>query len=122
MQRSNIFLAMAGTASEQAVGLGKLVLQLKGHGPQFTPSFAEAQRRLLGPAVFCAEGKTGSELNLLNTANLIIDLLKKSVNDHEFKKQCKKQAELRLGNQGGGQRIAEEITRLLILSKEKTLN
>ena len=59
---------------------------------------------------------------LLNTANLIIDLLKKSVNDHEFKKQCKKQAELRLGNQGGGQRIAEEITRLLILSKEKTLN
>lgn len=43
---------MAGTAAEQAVGLAKPVLQLPGQGPQFTASFAEAQRRLLGPQCF----------------------------------------------------------------------
>jgi len=45
---------MAGTAAEQAVGMAKPVLQLPGQGPQFTAGFAEAQRRLLGPTVFCA--------------------------------------------------------------------
>ena len=37
---------MAGTAAEQTVGLSKPVLQLVGQGPQFTKSFAEAQRRI----------------------------------------------------------------------------
>ena len=45
---------MAGTAAEQAIGLGKPVIQIEGKGPQFTKSFAEAQRRLLGKYVFCA--------------------------------------------------------------------
>ncbi|MEO0409211.1 MAG: hypothetical protein AAF289_17855, partial [Cyanobacteria bacterium P01_A01_bin.135] len=44
-------IAMAGTATEQVVGLGKPVLTLAGEGPQFTPAFAEAQTRLLGPSV-----------------------------------------------------------------------
>ena len=39
---------MAGTATEQFVGLGKPAIVLPGQGPQFTPSFAEAQTRLLG--------------------------------------------------------------------------
>jgi len=45
---------MAGTAAEQAIGLGKPVIPIEGKGPQFTKSFAEAQRRLLGKYVFCA--------------------------------------------------------------------
>jgi hypothetical protein len=57
---------MAGTAAEQAVGLAKPVLQLPGQGPQFTASFAEAQRRLLGPTVFCAPGDSGSQDNLFS--------------------------------------------------------
>jgi len=44
-------LATAGTATEQAVGLGKPVFTVPGVGPQFTDAFAEAQARLLGPSV-----------------------------------------------------------------------
>jgi uncharacterized protein (TIGR03492 family) len=44
-------IATAGTATEQAVGLGKPVFTVPGAGPQFTYAFAEAQQRLLGPSV-----------------------------------------------------------------------
>jgi uncharacterized protein (TIGR03492 family) len=44
-------IATAGTAAEQAVGLGKPVFTLPGPGPQFTYAFAEAQSRLLGPSI-----------------------------------------------------------------------
>jgi uncharacterized protein (TIGR03492 family) len=44
-------IAMAGTATEQFVGLGKPAVIVPGQGPQFTPVFAEAQSRLLGESV-----------------------------------------------------------------------
>ncbi|NEP61898.1 MAG: hypothetical protein F6K31_33940 [Symploca sp. SIO2G7] len=44
-------IAMAGTATEQFVGLGKPAIAIPGNGPQFTPAFAEAQTRLLGPSL-----------------------------------------------------------------------
>lgn len=44
-------IAMAGTATEQFVGLGKPAIIFPGNGPQFTPKFAEAQTRLLGRSV-----------------------------------------------------------------------
>lgn len=44
-------IATAGTATEQAVGLGKPVFTVPGAGPQFTYAFAEAQQRLLGPSI-----------------------------------------------------------------------
>ena len=49
--RAEVAIAMAGTATEQFVGLGKPVLTLSGAGPQFTAAFAEAQTRLLGSSV-----------------------------------------------------------------------
>lgn len=51
LQEAEAAIAMAGTATEQFVGLGKPVITLPGTGPQFTPAFAEAQTRLLGPSV-----------------------------------------------------------------------
>ncbi|MGP1382606.1 MAG: lipid-A-disaccharide synthase-related protein [Thainema sp.] len=51
LQQADFAIAMAGTATEQFVGLGKPALILPGTGPQFTPRFAEAQTRLLGPSV-----------------------------------------------------------------------
>jgi uncharacterized protein (TIGR03492 family) len=48
---ARLALAMAGTATEQVVGLGKPVLSVAGRGPQFTYGFAEAQTRLLGESV-----------------------------------------------------------------------
>ncbi len=48
---ADLAIAMAGTATEQFVGLGKPALTLPGQGPQFTPAFAEAQTRLLGSSI-----------------------------------------------------------------------
>jgi uncharacterized protein (TIGR03492 family) len=45
-------IAMAGTATEQLVGLGRPVFTLPGSGSQFTAAFAEAQSRLLGQSVY----------------------------------------------------------------------
>ncbi|MGB5973405.1 MAG: lipid-A-disaccharide synthase-related protein [Nodosilinea sp.] len=67
-------IATAGTATEQAVGLGKPVLTLPGLGPQFTYAFAEAQSRLLGPSVILLNqpAEAGSVLQacLANSARL----------------------------------------------------
>jgi len=51
----DLAIAMAGTATEQFVGLGKPAITIPGRGPQFTPTFAEAQSRLLGESVMLVE-------------------------------------------------------------------
>jgi uncharacterized protein (TIGR03492 family) len=51
LHQGDCAIAMAGTATEQFVGLGKPAIIIPGKGPQFTPSFAEAQTRLLGESV-----------------------------------------------------------------------
>ncbi len=48
---SDVAIAMAGTATEQFVGLGKPAITFPGEGPQFTEAFAEAQSRHLGESV-----------------------------------------------------------------------
>lgn len=52
---SDLLIAMAGTATEQAVGLGKPVVTIPGQGPQFTRRFARLQRQLLGESVLVVE-------------------------------------------------------------------
>jgi uncharacterized protein (TIGR03492 family) len=51
---ADLAIAMAGTATEQFVGLGKPAITIPGKGPQFTLAFAEAQSRLLGCSVTLA--------------------------------------------------------------------
>ncbi|MCY7334755.1 MAG: lipid-A-disaccharide synthase-related protein [Chamaesiphon sp.] len=51
MHKGDCAIAMAGTATEQFIGLGKPAFIIPGGGPQFTPGFAEAQTRLLGESV-----------------------------------------------------------------------
>ena len=113
LHSSDLLLSMAGTAAEQAVGLAKPVLQLPGHGPQFTVGFAEAQRRLLGPTVFCAESPVDGDDLLRDTANLAAALLERCVNDPNLRRDCREQARQRLGPHGGGRKMAELITKLL---------
>ncbi len=48
-------VGLAGTANEQAAGLGKPVVTFPGRGPQFTAEFARMQKRLLGEAVALTE-------------------------------------------------------------------
>ena len=113
LQSSDLVIGMAGTAVEQAVGLCRPVLQIPGGGPQFTAAFAEAQRRLLGPTVFCAPGEAGSMENLEGSAALCLDLLHRSRWDEELKRCCRDEAQRRLGNGGGGLRMANAISSLL---------
>lgn len=51
----DLVVGLAGTANEQAAGLGRPVVTFPGRGAQFTPRFAAAQKRLLGEAVELVE-------------------------------------------------------------------
>ena len=113
LQSNDAFISMAGTATEQAVGLAKPVIQLIGNGPQFTVAFAEAQRRLLGPTVFCVEGKPGHPNVLIQTARLTEVLLNRINQDDDFREECNNQASKRLGLAGGDKLIAKAIDNLL---------
>lgn len=107
--RSRVVVAMAGTASEQAAGLGIPVLQLAGRGPQFTAGFAEAQRRLLGPGVVCAPGPVGAEATLAASATLLQGLL----TDEDLRSRCRLEGDRRLGPGGGSDRLARAMLEAL---------
>lgn len=112
LNRAGLVLASAGTASEQAVGLGKPVLQLCGRGPQFTATFAEAQRRLLGPGVSCATGKPGSTAVLQATADLAAQHLAALADPKAgpaWKRQLAALGSERIGAPGGSAQIATAI-------------
>ena len=109
VQHSDLVLSMTGTAAEQAVGLGKPVLQLVGSGPQFTDNFAEAQRRLLGPSLFCAEGRSGSAEQREGTARLLAQLLGELQRDGALAERCHRNGLERIGAGGGTARMADAI-------------
>jgi len=112
LNRADLALASAGTASEQAVGLGKPVLQLCGRGPQFTVKFAEAQRRLLGPGVSCATGKPGSAAVLQATADLAaqhLAALADPTAGAAWRRQLAALGAERIGAAGGSAQIATAI-------------
>ena len=113
---AELVISMAGTASEQAVGLAKPVLQLAGRGPQFTESFAEAQRRLLGSGVHCASGAAGSQASLEATATLAATLLGQLADPAQaagLQHRLERLARERIGSAGGSERMAEAIMELL---------
>jgi len=113
VQHSDLVLSMTGTAAEQAVGLGKPVLQLVGSGPQFTDNFAEAQRRLLGPSVFCAEGRSGSAEQREATARLLAHLLGELQRDGALAERWHRNGLERIGAGGGTARIADAVVAAL---------
>jgi uncharacterized protein (TIGR03492 family) len=113
VQQCDLLLSMTGTAAEQAVGLGKPVLQLTGNGPQFTDGFAEAQRRLLGPGLACAAGAPGSEGQLRETAVLVEAQLQRLLNDPSWRNTLRTIGLERIGSGGGGARMAADLHALL---------
>lgn len=54
LQAADVVVGLAGTANEQAAGLGKPVVAFPGPGVQFGPRFMRAQRLLLGDALAVA--------------------------------------------------------------------
>jgi len=95
--KSRCCISMAGTAAEQAIGLGKPVIQIEGKGPQFTKSFAEAQRRLLGKYVFCACNYKNKNDQINQTIKLILKVIYLLKLNKNFIISCNKNAKQRLG-------------------------
>lgn len=95
IHRADLAIAMAGTATEQFVGLGKPAITIPGQGPQFTPKFAEAQTRLLGPSVTLVED---SEQTAIAIQNLL--------QDPDRLHLIAENGPRRLGEPGAAQRIA----------------
>lgn len=88
-------IAMAGTATEQFVGLGKPVIALSGKGPQFTPAFAEAQSRLLGPSLI-----------LVEQPDKVATVVQQLLNDPDWLHLIAENGYQRLGKSGAASRIA----------------
>jgi uncharacterized protein (TIGR03492 family) len=101
----NLVLGMAGTAVEQAVGLGKPVIQNSGKGPQFTYRFAEAQMRLLGSSTITIEDDDDKTVIYEKTALKIIEVLE----DKEFLAECINNGKQRIGESGASLKIARKI-------------
>lgn len=91
-------LATAGTATEQAVGLGKPVFTFPGLGPQFTAAFAEAQSRLLGPSIILVE-------NPAAVGPALADCLR----DQDRLQQIADNGRARMGQAGAGCAIATAL-------------
>jgi len=105
LHRAQVVVGMAGTAVEQAVGLGKPVVQLVGRGPQFSYAFAEAQMRLLGEAVFTVGEQPAGPRELDAASGLILTLLA----DADLPQICHQCGLERVGAPGGSAAIAEAL-------------
>ena len=103
LQQTDIAIAMAGTATEQYVGLGKPVVTIAGTGPQFTPTFARAQTRLLGCSVTLVE-------NPERVANAIASTI---ANPQKLTKIAHN-GRRRMGDAGAAQRIASCLQNTLL--------
>nr|MDJ0846599.1 lipid-A-disaccharide synthase-related protein [Crocosphaera sp.] len=95
LQLAHVGLAMAGTATEQFVGLGKPVITFPGNGPQFTRKFAQDQTRLLGCSVI-----------LVDTPQQVGNSLTQLMSDAQQLQTITKNGQQRLGLPGAAERIA----------------
>ncbi len=98
LHQAHVGIAMAGTATEQLVGLGKPVLCFAGAGPQFTAAFAEAQTRLLGPS-----------LTLVEQPAQAAPTLTQILQDPDYLQLCAANGKRRMGEPGAAERIARVL-------------
>lgn len=95
LQKGDLAIAMAGTATEQFIGLGKPTVAIPGNGPQYNPTFAEAQTRLLGPSLILVEHPR-------KVASMVQQLLR----DPDWLQLIAENGHQRMGDPGAASRIA----------------
>ena len=100
---------MAGTAIEQAVGLGKPVITIPGEGPSFTYRFAEAQTRLLGCSVQIIGKQAANQFILQEAAQKV----KQVLSDQEYLQVCIDNGLERMGKPGASVKIADYLVKYL---------
>ncbi len=92
----DLAIAMAGTATEQFVGLGKPAIAIPGHGPQYNPAFAEAQSRLLG-----------TSLLLVDNPAQVPQVVRSLLQDPDRLQMIAENGMRRMGKPGAARRIAD---------------
>lgn len=103
--RTTLVLGMAGLAVDQAVAIGKPVIQVAGEGPQFTYAFAEAQTRLLGrSAQIIGTGPATPEI-LREAAQRTVA----TIQDADYLQACVENGHQRFGPLGASERIARAV-------------
>ncbi|MEM6868344.1 MAG: hypothetical protein AAF528_08185, partial [Cyanobacteria bacterium P01_C01_bin.121] len=103
--RARLVVGMAGLAVDQAMAIGKPIVQIAGEGPQFTYAFAEAQDRLLGLSVRTIGTQAATPAILKEAAQCIV----KTVDDEAYLKACVDNGQERFGPFGASARIANLI-------------
>lgn len=102
IQRASIVLGLAGTANEQAAGLGRPVVSFPGPGPQYGPAFLHDQHRLLGEALVPTS-------NWQEAALAAVRLLRSP----EERERRGAVGRARMGSAGGAQRIAGALVEMI---------
>ncbi|MGE5550190.1 MAG: lipid-A-disaccharide synthase-related protein [Bacteroidota bacterium] len=100
---SHAVIGMAGTANEQAAGLGKPVITFVGRGAQFTEKFVRTQKKLLGAAISVVERDPHA------VAREILAIIP----DKARKEAMAREGRERMGGAGGADRTARAIIRML---------
>ena len=98
LHTSRAALGTAGTANEQAVGLGKPTVAFPTNGPQFTGSFARAQKRLLGDGLIL----------MANDTDQIVSGVRQALTP-EARDAAKRAGLERMGVSGGANKIVLEV-------------
>jgi uncharacterized protein (TIGR03492 family) len=115
---TTLVIGMAGLAVDQAVAIGKPVIQIPGEGPQFNYAFAEAQDRLLGSSAQTIGIGPATPETLREAAQC----LQKTLADEEYLAACVENGRSRLGTPGASKRIAQLILQNLETSATQQVN
>jgi uncharacterized protein (TIGR03492 family) len=107
LQACTAVVGMAGTALEQAVGLGKPVITFVGGGPQFNYRFAEAQQRLLGRSIHLI-APTHQKANR-DTLRVAIPVLADCLYNSALQQECIANGKERIGGMGGAAAMAQAV-------------
>ena len=103
LQWGDLAIAMAGTATEQFIGLGKPAIAIPGNGPQYNAGFAEAQSRLLGPS-----------LALVKQPSQVLPAIQSLLKNPDLLHEIAKNGTQRMGSAGAARRIAECLQERLL--------
>jgi uncharacterized protein (TIGR03492 family) len=103
LHHAKVVLGTAGTANEQAAGLGIPVVSFPTHGPQFTELFARAQKRLLGDAVFLLQADPVQ----------LAQMVKQVSKDETLRNAVARAGDERVGKPGAAKKMARDIVEAL---------
>lgn len=98
LQYCDLSIAMAGTATEQFVGLGKPVIAFAGNGAQYNAKFARNQSRLLGIS-----------LQLVDNPQQVKAKLQQLLSNPDLWQSISLNGKKRLGNAGSAKKIANKL-------------